>query len=138
MGATIESKLSLAQRLEASHVLLLEIIDSMKSSLRDWTQLKPKLKDLTEYLLKHLQLQNEDLFKALKENYKRLKPDSQIPDFLEADYKELKVRVYSFMEELLDSEWTTKKYSARQDVKDFIQKILERIEVERAYLIPYC
>ena len=129
--------LDLSQKVIASHIMLFDCIESLKISSREFSMLKPKLQIFTEYLLRHLQMQNEDLFKVLEENYRRENPQSQMPFFFKAELKELKVRLYSFMEIYLENSWSSGKHGLNRELKELLRAVLERMEAERAYMIPH-
>ena len=137
MAAT-NSQLSLAQKLEASQNVLLGYMDALQSPSTNVSVLKLQLINFTESLVGHLQMQNEEFFRILEKNYLQLKRDSQMSFFFQAQLKQLKVELYTFMENYLESQWTVKKRNFNQDLRNLIDAVRGQIEVERAYMIPYC
>ena len=128
----------ISAQLEASHIVLLDCISALKTSSRDFASLKTKLTVFIDSLLGHFQIQNDELFRILEENYRRQNPQSQMPFFFKAELKELKVTVYGFMEQYMERPSPSVRFNFNRDLKELIQTVLQRIETERAYMVPYC
>ena len=138
MTAGVNSTATMAQKLELSHSLLIMTMDQIKSMSRDYSSLKPLLFIFTNSLATHLQIQNDGFFQTLKVNQMKEKSDSQMVEFLRMDLNDLRVKLFTFMEEYLKDEWKTPKKNFRRDINELLGDVFKRIEVERSYVIPYC
>ena len=126
----------LATKLKLSHESLLKVMDEIKSVVRNYGQVKPRLADLYDFLLKHFSLQGKPLYESMERFSAKDHAQAKMLEFLQQNLVEIKVRALTFMDA---HPATATDIHAGNFISDFNQisvEILARIRSEQQYLIP--
>ena len=124
------------RKFKTSHRSILETIDQLRLTLRNYPKAKPVLRQLHQQLLTHLGRQNSTLFASLKDFYLSKREAEKLIDFLEFDLKETKVKFMVFYDEHSGAFEDSNARSFSRDFGDFSALIRGRIKMEEDYLIP--
>ena len=115
---------------------ILVSVGDVQHSLRDYPACRTKLAVLLEKLLVHWKKQDESFWTALAEVFATDRPAQKIVEFLVFDLKELKVKYLAFEDRYLLALPGGERRTFPKDGKDFLQAVLDRIQMEEEYLFP--
>ena len=124
------------RKFKTSHRSILETIDQLRLTLRNYPEAKPILRGLHQQLLTHLGRQDGTLFASLKNFYLSKRESEKLIEFLEFDLMEIKVKFMVFYDEHSGASEDSNARSFSRDFGDFSALIRERIKMEEDYLIP--
>lgn len=118
------------------HESILQSITEIQPLSRAYLHVKPKLRELFDKLLGHLEKQNNAFFEKLKEPLEGDHHSLKMIEFLSFDTKELKIKTLMFLDKYSVGSEDFKVRNFSKDFLDFSQGLISRIRMEEEYLFP--
>ena len=129
-------RISLIAELKTGHELILGLIHQLQALSHNYVLAKPLLRQLYDVLLNHFEKQNRHLVGFLDNRIAQKKQDSPLAQFLSQDLKEIKIKLWFFIDEHPADMGDIHPKNFLRDFKDFSLSVLSRIKTEQEQLIP--
>lgn len=124
------------REIRASHQSMLETIDQLKASSRNYFLAKPLIQKFHQQMLNHFGRQDGAFFAPLREHYASDRVSAKTIEFLEFDLKDIKVNLLVFYDKHSGELGDINARSFSKDFSDLSGLITGRIKMEEHYLIP--
>ncbi len=128
--------MQLVESLRSGHNAILHTIEQLQHVTRFYNQAKPILRGLHEQLLSHLARQDQKLLDQLYSFYVNDRPAYKLVEFLEHDLKDIKIQFLTFYDKHSGEMADRNARSLPLDFQNFLQEIINRMNVEEEYLFP--
>lgn len=122
--------------LKTSHQAIVNEIDSIQSSARSYTAVKPHLREMSKILLAHFSRQNDPFFDKLRQSTAGDRQAAKMIEFLSYDTKDIKIKFLVFFDRYSGDLADIGSRTFPKDFTDFAREILSRVRLEEDYLFP--
>ena len=127
---------SLISELKAGHELILGLLPQVQAVAHNYILAKPLLRQLSDVLLNHFEKQNRYLVSFLQEIMASHDENSALAHFLFQDLKEIKIKVWFFIDEHPSDMGDIYPKNFLADFKDLFLSLVARIKTEQEQLMP--
>ncbi len=119
-----------------THQSIVDTIDRLQATLRNYNQAKPILRELFYKLSAYLGSQDSAFFTSLKECSSDDRETVKMIDFLQFDLKEMKIRLLQFHDSHSGDLEDSHARNFPGDFAEFAGHVVHRIKTEEEFLFP--
>ena len=123
-------------KIKVHHQCLVDSLNQIRPLVRSYHETKPLMRELQEILLAHFQFQSKSFYEQLRDFYAEDHKAQKMIEFLVQDLKELKVQTLILFDDHPGDMMDIKPGHFLKDFEVFSKSLLDRINIERDYLIP--
>ena len=120
----------------SGHNSILHTVEQLQNVARTYLQAKPILRALHVQLLNYFSQQDQKMLDELYAFYVDDRPSYKLVEFLEHDLKDIKIKCLIFYDKHSGEVADLNARSFPLDFQNFLQEILDRMNVEEEYLFP--